>query len=192
MAFLSSYIVIGAVLPTDQYMGGMVEDASAMEDRVKTQLHALATKCTLDVRFKGFKASDVAGAILYCTRRQVGIVPAWRTELTLITKVDPSVEGVVREIAAMIDGLSDVMPPFPPSKEDVSESLYSTPTQQRGAPAGTRGISEDNPLFSMVDAVAAQLEKAKTSKASPTTITFDDEQNVEKILMSELSCASIT
>lgn len=168
MAFLSSYIVLGTVLPTDVHPREVAgADAAPLEDRVKAQLQALATKCTLDVRFKGFRASDVAGAIFFCTRRQMGISPAWGPELAAMTMTDPLVAGVVQDIAAMIDALSEVAPPLPPSKEEEEEvaakgSLCSTPVPSRQ--------SADSTLF-------LHAEKAHKNKASPTTIAMQDDDD---------------
>jgi len=198
MAFLSSYMVLGTVLPSDEAPGD--SERGEVEERVKAQLQVLANKCTLDVRFKGFKASDVAGAILYCTRRQMGVKPVWRPELTQMTMTDPTVEGgVVSEIAALIEASQSeaIMPPAPPSSvskkdqmlvgEAISSSssssssaaMFSTPTQVRNS-SGSCSSGENSPednLLSIVDAVTALTEKVKISKASPTTVTLSEEDD---------------
>lgn len=164
MAFLSSYAVMGTVLPSDVLT---CDTRSIAEERVNAQCQTFATQCCLDVRFKGFKATDMAGAILFSSRRMIGVYPAWRTELTKMTTVDP-LSGICSEIVDMIGGLGD---------QGLDRAADSYPTGSTTSPLprsiGQRETSEET-MDALVDAVShgvsAVMKGVDKFKPSPTSI----------------------
>ena len=110
MAFLSSYAVLGLLLPSDslpntdcrassttdtkrsqdQAQAQAQAQAAAhllAESRLSAQCQQLATKCCLDVGFKTHKATHVAAAILYSARKTLGVTPAWRYVVPLCAQL---------------------------------------------------------------------------------------------------------
>ena len=170
MTFLASYLVLGVLLPSDFVADtpettGSDDQKHDPETRLAGKVQALATSCMLDIRFKGFLASDVACAILYSARRSMGVLPAWRPELTAITLVDPTAEGMgpIMEILALLQGES-LLPPVPPFAVAQQQPSFSTPL----SPV---------PLCRNIDTAATDAlseyarEKLSKSKESPTSIT---------------------
>ena len=84
VSFLSSYLVVGVIFHDDKISS--VENIPKITPAtVKSSMFSLATKCILVNRFKGILASATACAIVYHVRKSLGIYPAWRRELSLLT-----------------------------------------------------------------------------------------------------------
>jgi hypothetical protein len=178
MAFLSSYMVLGILLPSDRFEGSW----ESTEERLRKHCQSTALMCCLDAAFKGHLATDVAAAILLSARKQIGVEPAWRDELTEMTGVDlSSPSGTMADIVTQIDeaaaakaavsavaaggaapalpgspNAGDVRPPAPPARQE--ECVYRTsPT------AVTAG--EDDHLAAATAFEAREL--SGPSKAAP-------------------------
>lgn len=92
MAFLASYVVAGVTFPTDRCDSSIVcgesEDLSTMVSRA---IYTKANVLMLDTKYKKFKASSVACAVIYDVRASLMISPVWRPELKELTHViDPT------------------------------------------------------------------------------------------------------
>ena len=104
LAFLSCYTCVGVLCPSEvaalnvQLGGGCVEFKEINATVIK---HAsiLANLCILDMQFKAYPASLVAAAILYLSRKNVGLLDPWSTVLSQLTSSDPvSFLHIVKEL----------------------------------------------------------------------------------------------
>ena len=126
MAFLETYMSLGRALPPYQGAGAKstvpasdsplrsssggspttpsaaTADMSFYSPAFQNKIVSLAAACMFDYRYKGFKASAVACAILFFARQQSGVQPAWRPELTQITLHDPFSSKSVQAVLEML------------------------------------------------------------------------------------------
>jgi hypothetical protein len=78
-AFTSCFFTLGVVFDTDicvlqgDYRENRSQDATRLEQILRKQARALATMSVLDLRFKAFPCSLMASAILYVSRRSLGL-----------------------------------------------------------------------------------------------------------------------
>ena len=131
MAFLSSYHVLGLLLPSDWCPSGSLE---VSEERLKAECQSLATQCAIDVRFKSHKATDVAVAIAYCARRKLGVVPVWRPELTAMTGTDPQLEPVA-PVVVMIEKMNALKAQMAAANAAAAASAAAAAAVAAAAPA---------------------------------------------------------
>ena len=62
---------------------------SDLIESLHEKINTLATKCILDIRFKGIQASAIACAILFYVRKSSNIYPIWHEDLSHMTFHDP-------------------------------------------------------------------------------------------------------
>jgi hypothetical protein len=92
LAFLSCYTCIGVVSPAEVEalaLGGGGAEFKEINTMVVKHASILANLCILDMKFKAYPASLVAAAILFLSRRNVGLEDAWRQDLSELTNSDP-------------------------------------------------------------------------------------------------------
>lgn len=134
MAFLEAIMSLGRGLPPTK-KGTKQEDNSFYSPVFYNKVLSLASNCIYDWRFKQYKASAVACAILYYTRLQCGVTPSWRTELTNICYHDPLLSSSVQEVLELIcsthgspDGvLFAPLLPVSPKKTATTEEQFTPP-----------------------------------------------------------------
>lgn len=106
MSFLSAYVSLGVILPGDRYDSLPIHSAEGqktLSDLVESQAVIMATRCVLDAEFKHFPCSTLACALLYQSRKDCGLEPAWCPELTALTGHDPFKHLIVRQILQMFE-----------------------------------------------------------------------------------------
>lgn len=86
LAFLSCYTCVGVVSPAEVAAGVEFKEINSM---VIKHASILANLCILDMQFKAYPASLVAAAILFLSRKNVGLAEPWRQELSQLTNSDP-------------------------------------------------------------------------------------------------------
>jgi hypothetical protein len=155
VSFLSCYCTMGIISPSDDIS---LESSSSSENtelsdstilrsqeqifnedkvgtakKLESEMFAIATKCVLDVKYKGIENSIVACAIVYQCRAKFGISPVWRPELTALTFHDPYSNAHVREALVLLEpNLEASMPPIDATTSS-QQGPYRSP-QKQGSP----------------------------------------------------------
>ena len=75
-----------------------------IETLITAELYKMASFCLLEISLKSCRASDLATAMLYYIRSALKCVPAWTSDLTTMTLVDPR-SPAVGELLATFDRL---------------------------------------------------------------------------------------
>ena len=88
IAFLSAYSSLEILFPGDQLPGDLTSDI--IIEMFDGEMTKLSTLCLLDIKYKKYLATDIAGSLIYLFRDAVGIKPIWREELTSMTYSNPS------------------------------------------------------------------------------------------------------
>jgi|MDTB01.1.fsa_nt_gb hypothetical protein len=113
ICFLCSFMVKGLIFDSDVLLGSnttlsMREAGPGAMRQVESQAEELARKyaghCILDATFKSFIASDVACAIVFCARQQVGCREPWDAKLITHTglRENPHESQEVRDIIHLL------------------------------------------------------------------------------------------
>lgn len=168
LAFLCCYMSVGILCPSEiashstNLSGGHVEYKEV--HRMLTK-HAttLANLCILDMQFKAYPASLLAAAILYLSRRNVGLQDPWRPELSSLTSLDPvSFEHLVGELeTAAVDILSrlqDLHRQRQIKNQQRRLAEQAIQRQQRDLHKG--GLGEESHLFGRLSIVTPEHSKA--------------------------------
>jgi hypothetical protein len=103
ISFLHTYNCQGLVYPSDPFESGMQCSIETLKTILSKQYSLLCTLCTLDVRFKCYPASIVACAVVYVSRKRLGLAHPWRKELTACTGV---VFDDFSEVALLLESAS--------------------------------------------------------------------------------------
>jgi len=162
MAFLSSYMVLGILLPSDRFEGSW----ESTEERVRKQCQSSALLCCLDSSFKCHLATDVAAVILLCARKQMGVEPAWREELTEMTGVDlSSPSGTLATIAEQIE-------------EAVAAKACVLAVAAAGAAAAAPALSGSPNADDVRPPVPPARQDECAFRTSPTAVTAGEEEHL--------------
>jgi hypothetical protein len=175
IAFLTVYTLQGAF----RVGKGQLEEVE--EGVAESTVNALASMAILDTRFKGIPASIVAAAIVYVTRSEMGMGPAWTPELTVLTEHDehdfmdtvellrdasaPLLGRKGTSLSSMNSSSSDTVPDDEAFLE--AEGL-ATPSKDKQARQGLGGVDVVTPQDKVVK------EGRLAWKASPTSIVDMD------------------
>jgi hypothetical protein len=148
-AFLSCYQQLGSAFEAD--VVALLGDQSAPPgaspaaeidrlDRIaRKQCSNLATMVALDVRFKSFPCSQVAAAVLFVSRRCLGLTlgDVWPSELVVMTRY--AVEDLA-SLVLLIDKASDEITRWVQSNKGEMPAEHTTPTNT--TPTKTSDVSE--------------------------------------------------
>eukprot|EP00602_Paraphysomonas_sp_CaronLab_P013578 CAMPEP_0185040332 /NCGR_PEP_ID=MMETSP1103-20130426/38263_1 /TAXON_ID=36769 /ORGANISM="Paraphysomonas bandaiensis, Strain Caron Lab Isolate" /LENGTH=333 /DNA_ID=CAMNT_0027579589 /DNA_START=87 /DNA_END=1088 /DNA_ORIENTATION=+ len=139
LAFLCCFSSLGVVSETDDEEH-IPCGRSALDTLLQKQLSLLSTLAILDTRFKRFPASLIAAAIIYISRKTLGLQNIWNIELSEATGADPSdfleiselLELASSDILAQINPIKSTLPmtvspvKYVPQTRGAEESLWQT------------------------------------------------------------------
>lgn len=105
MAFLSCFISQGIFFPEDRckFSAQWNKDSVSRKFYLEQCVVHAATKCVIDIRFKGLQCSSIAAAIVFHVRRCHGIEPLWNDQLSSICLHDPFSSKQVQKVLALFD-----------------------------------------------------------------------------------------
>lgn len=138
MSFLSSYMcdLKALVSRDDTCCSAPIASPSELRSLLLQHSTDLARFVLLEPQFKSYLCSKVAAALLFIARRNIGVRPVWREELTELTSHDlVSFIEIVDAIdaAAAIANVPDIYS-TPVEKQKSARGVYKTPVQsQRSA-----------------------------------------------------------
>ncbi len=137
---------------------------------IESQVVSLASRCILDTTFKPFQSSVIACAILFQVRRDCGIEPVWRSELTSLTFHDPYTNKYVRRVLVLLDAF----------REEVPEST-----------SRSSDVSVDEDFLAATAAMSCMSPKPREAVSASDMCTPDQNKENNKPLDAELSPVSI-
>lgn len=155
VAFLSCHYVNnnGLVKTDDVFRAAglsQVDARAEARNKVKVLSNSIATTCMLNTEFKHYVASDVAVAISYVAREQIGLSsPVWTH--TLEQDVGSCDNSEVQEIILKLQEQA-ANPPAPPA---VAASMMAPKAKGETSPAGVDGIVSP---FNKKAAIAGEKE----------------------------------
>jgi hypothetical protein len=105
MAFLSCYIRQGIFRSEDRCIATATwnKDIESRKYFLEQCVVNLATKCVIDIRFKGLQSSSIAAAIVFHVRRCHAIEPMWSENLTSICLHDPFKSKQVEKVLVLFE-----------------------------------------------------------------------------------------
>lgn len=171
MVFLASYLVVGITYESD-----ICDDFEALDDRqaaLTSKVNSLASICMLDFRFKGFKATDIACAIIYHARMEMQIEPAWCEELTELTSCEPSSEGVLDVLSQLYESIT------PPIRTPRKQAFALNDSETEETSESSTLIVID-PLETRTPEINKENLQPKYYDASPISIAKMDNITVEE------------
>jgi hypothetical protein len=129
IAFLNCYRCVGITFDDDICSGVLETNYQHLESILFKHASLLCTMALLDVRFKIFPASVLSAAILYLSRKSIGILPYWRLELTSLTGHEPSQFSSILEMlqSASVEIKSQPSIQVTPIKTDKANSSQLSP-----------------------------------------------------------------
>lgn len=101
VSFLYSYLILGAVFEDDD-VSQVDFNKQDLDLEFEKKMVNLATKCILNSKFKSLHASSIACAIVFEVRRDLNILPHWRSELSALTSHDPNTNKSVLSALELI------------------------------------------------------------------------------------------
>lgn len=104
----------GQSLKTSHFPGRNTNSATSYEvpydlldARITEECYSLASVALLECSLKSYRASDIASAIVFYTRKSLCVVPVWNHELTALTRNDMRSD----EMKNMFHMLENLLPP---------------------------------------------------------------------------------
>jgi hypothetical protein len=141
----------------------------------------MASFSLLQASIKPYKASDIASAILYYVRRALGVIPIWSKDLSILTKNDPSYEGVAGAIAEFDSLLSSTSAFSPPAPQQIYSSSANNNESNMHTPQALRTSRErrEGDLITSFSSVSIS-SPLPSSQEQLSTPQQDDKENIYK------------
>jgi len=184
LAFISCYVVCGVASPSDTCRDRnnySILTTAELDKRITDECYAMASFSLLQASIKPYKASDIACAILYYVRRALGVTPVWSKDLSILSKNDPSYEGVAGAIAEF-DSLLSSTPTFAPSSpQQINNSSTNYNESNMHTPQNLRTSRErrEGDLITSFSSVSIS-SPLPSSQEQYTTPQQDDKENIYK------------
>lgn len=120
---------LGLLRPKDVQLGGLDMSRGDLTEMLHDKIHSLATKCILDVRFKGIQASAIACAIVYHSRKSCNIQPVWHDDLSHMTFHDPSSSKSTMRALELLIEMEQEEEEASEEKQPETDNFLVTPTK---------------------------------------------------------------
>lgn len=159
---MSGYLALGIDFSDDECI--KFPERNSRDIMIKSIVTSYSTLIMLDDKFKQYRASDIAGAIVYLVRQDMNYVPEWREELSDLTMIDPYSNQMYKLIRFIVRRTA---------KPDIANGV--TDSEQSSPINAASSISDAN-----ISPVRANNTNVQSEISTPA-VSKEDKENLAKV-----------